>query len=132
MAPPKQVWPTITYDDAPAAIRFLVDVCGFEERLVVPGEGGGAGEVAHSQLAWPEGGGVMISSTRTEGDHAEYNTERVGVYVVTDDPDAVFERVKAAGATIIRDVQDEDYGGRGFSLRDAEGNAWTFGSYRGE
>jgi uncharacterized glyoxalase superfamily protein PhnB len=56
----------------------------------------------------------------------------VGVYVVTDDPDGVCERVKASDAEIVRDIQDEDYGGRGFSLRDAEGNVWTFGSYRGE
>jgi uncharacterized glyoxalase superfamily protein PhnB len=129
MTPPKQVWPTIRYDDAPGAIRFLVDVCGFEERLVVPG--GGEREIAHAQLAWPEGGGVMCGSTTT-GDHAEYNTERVGVYVVTDDPDGVCDRAKAADADIVRDIQDEDYGGRGFSLRDAEGNVWTFGSYRGE
>lgn len=130
MTPPKQIWPTIRYDDAPGAIRFLVDVCGFEERLVVPGDA--EREIVHAQLAWPEGGGVMLGTKAASGDHAEYNTERVGVYVVTDDPDGVCARVKAAGGDIIRDVQDEDYGGRGFSMRDAEGNAWTFGSYRGE
>jgi uncharacterized glyoxalase superfamily protein PhnB len=130
MTPPKQVWPTIRYDDAPAAIRFLVDVCGFEESLVVKGDGERV--IEHAQLRWPEGGGVMLGTTATTGDHAAFNTERVGVYVVTDDPDGVCERVKAAGAEIIRDLQDEDFGGRGFSVRDAEANAWTFGSYRGE
>ena len=129
MTPPKQVWPTIRYDDAPAAIRFLVDVCGFEESLVVKGDGERV--IEHAQLRWPEGGGVMCGS-RATAEGAEFNTERVGVYVVTDDPDSVCVRVKASGAEIVRDIQDEDYGGRGFSVRDAEGNVWTFGSYRGE
>jgi len=129
MTPPKQIWPTIRYDDAVAAIRFLVDVCGFEERLVV--KGNGDREIEHAQLAWPEGGGVMLGS-RATGEGAMFNTERVGVYVVTDDPDAVHARAVEAGAEIVREPVDEDYGGRAFSLRDAEGNVWTFGSYRGE
>ena len=129
MTPPKQVWPSIRYEVAPGAIRFLVDVCGFEERLVVKGEGDR--EIEHAQLAWPEGGGFMCGS-RSTGDHDEFNTGKTAIYVVTDDPDGVRERVKAAGATIVRDIQDEDYGGRGVSFLDPEGNVWTFGSYRGE
>ena len=129
MTPPKQIWPSIRYEDAPGAIRFLVDVCGFEERLVVKGEGDR--EIEHAQLAWPEGGGFMCGS-RSTADHDEFNTGKTAIYVVTDDPDGVRERVKAAGATIVRDIQDEDYGGRGVSFLDPEGNVWTFGSYRGE
>jgi hypothetical protein len=30
-----------------------------------------------------------------------------------------------------RDAQDEDYGSRGFTARDPEGNLWSFGTYRG-
>lgn len=129
MTPPKQIWPSIRYADAPGAIRFLVDVCGFEERLVVEGESDR--EVEHAQLAWPEGGGFMCGS-RATSDHDQFNTGKTAIYVVTDDPDAVRERVNAAGATIVRDIQDEDYGGRSFSFLDPEGNVWTFGSYRGE
>jgi uncharacterized glyoxalase superfamily protein PhnB len=51
---------------------------------------------------------------------------------VTDDPDAVYERALAAGATVLRQIRDEDYGGRGFTVQDPEGNQWSFGSYRGE
>lgn len=32
-------------------------------------------------------------------------------------------------AAIIRDIQDEDYGGRGYTCRDPEGHIWNFGSY---
>jgi uncharacterized glyoxalase superfamily protein PhnB len=52
--------------------------------------------------------------------------------VVTAAPDALFERAKAAGAEIIFEPQDQDYGSRDFAARDPEGNRWSFGTYRGE
>jgi len=35
----------------------------------------------------------------------------------------------AAGAEVVIEIKDEDYGGRGCSCRDPEGNVWSFGSY---
>lgn len=54
------------------------------------------------------------------------------VYVVCDEPDALFARATAAGAEVVRGLKDEDYGSRGFTVRDPEGNLWSFGTYRGE
>ena len=129
--PPKTVWPTLVYGDAHAAIRFLVDVFGFEETLVVPGEA--AGVVEHAQLRWPEGGGVMLGTADREGNPVSRRPTGSGsVYVVTDEPDRLFERATAAGVELVRELRDEDYGSRGFSVRDPEGNLWSFGTYRGE
>jgi uncharacterized glyoxalase superfamily protein PhnB len=33
---------------------------------------------------------------------------------------------------LVRDLWDADYGSRGCSARDPEGNIWSFGTYRGE
>ena len=55
-----------------------------------------------------------------------------GSIVVCDDPDALFTRATAAGAEVIQGLTDEDYGSRGFSVRDPEGNIWSFGTYLGE
>lgn len=55
-----------------------------------------------------------------------------GVYVVTDDPAAVFERARSAGAHVVRELRDEPHGGQGFVVTDPEGNLWSIGSYRGE
>jgi uncharacterized glyoxalase superfamily protein PhnB len=52
------------------------------------------------------------------------------VYVVVDDPDGHYERAKAAGVKIRRELRDEDYGSRGYSAEDPEGNVWSFGTYR--
>jgi uncharacterized glyoxalase superfamily protein PhnB len=50
---------------------------------------------------------------------------------VSDQPDALYERAMAAGAELVQGLRDEDYGARGFSVRDPEGNIWSFGTYRG-
>jgi uncharacterized glyoxalase superfamily protein PhnB len=50
-------------------------------------------------------------------------------YVIVTDADVVYARAKLAGAVILIDIKDEDYGGRGFTCRDLEGHIWTFGTY---
>jgi uncharacterized glyoxalase superfamily protein PhnB len=116
--PPPQVWPTLGARDARALIRFLVDAFGFEE-TVVYGEGG---HVDHAELSWPPGGGVMLGSSDPGTFHA---------YVVCDDPDALFKRAVENGAVVVTGLTDKDYGSRDFTVRDPEGNQWTFGTYRG-
>jgi uncharacterized glyoxalase superfamily protein PhnB len=129
MTPPPQVWPTLRATDARALIRFLVDVVGFEETVVY-----GDGDVVHhAQLSWLPGGGIMLGSVRG-GDDDQWPLQpgTFGAYVVVDDPDALYERVRAAGAEITSSPHDTEYGSREFAIRDPEGNRWSFGTYRGE
>lgn len=126
--PPPGVWPAFRARDAHGLIRFLVDALGFEEVLVVP-DGDG---VAHAELAWPPGGGVMLGSVRDDPDDAwPAGPGTAAVYLVTDDVDAVHARAVAAGAVSVREPNDPPHGGRESSLRDPEGNLWSLGTYRG-
>jgi uncharacterized glyoxalase superfamily protein PhnB len=68
---------------------------------------------------------VMLSSDG--GDRSHIGTG--WSYVVVDDPDGLFERASAAGAEIVQKLIDTDYGSRDFSVRDPEGNLWSFGTY---
>jgi uncharacterized glyoxalase superfamily protein PhnB len=130
--PVAHVWPTLVYTDARAAIRFLVDAFGFVESLVVPNDTDDA-VVEHAQLTWPEGGGVMLGSANRPGNRfSQRPTGVASVYVVTSDPDAVHDRAVAHGAVMFSALVEHDYGGRGFSVCDLEGNIWSFGSYGGE
>jgi uncharacterized glyoxalase superfamily protein PhnB len=52
------------------------------------------------------------------------------VYLVTDTPDAVFERAVSAGGRVVRAMIDQDYGGRSGTVADPEGNQWSIGSYQ--
>jgi uncharacterized glyoxalase superfamily protein PhnB len=127
--PPAQVWPTLRARDARALIKFLTEAFGFSE-VVVYGEGD---QVAHAQLSWPPGGGIMLGSAREDQqDPWALRPGSFGAYVVTDEPDALFARAAAAGATVVRELHETDYGSRDFAVRDPEGNLWSFGTYRGE
>lgn len=116
-------------NDAPALIRFLVDVVGFEETAVYRD----GDVVEHAQLSWPLGGGVMLGSVRGGPDDPwPLVPGSFGGYVVVDAIDALYERVCAGGAEILRELTGTEYGSREFTIRDPEGNRWSFGTYRGE
>ena len=56
----------------------------------------------------------------------------VSIYAVVADPDAHHAAAVAAGANVVRELEDMDYGSREYSVRDPEGNLWSFGTYRPE
>jgi uncharacterized glyoxalase superfamily protein PhnB len=127
------VIPALRYRDAPAAIEWLCNTFGFEKQLVVPGYQEGA--VVHSQLKLG-GGMIMVASMMdTEFGRLMKHPDEIGgaetqcSYLVVDDADVVYDKAKAAGAQIVREIQDEDYGGRGFTCRDLEGHIWAVGTY---
>jgi uncharacterized glyoxalase superfamily protein PhnB len=126
------VWPVLTFRDARAAIEFLSKAFGFEERAAYAREDDPS-VIEHAEMRWPLGGGIMFGSHGK--DDSPFGQRAAGndsVYVVCDDPDGLFDRAVAAGAEVVRGLRDEDYGSRGFTVRDPEGNLWSFGTYAGE
>jgi len=126
------VWPSLTYRDARGALDFLAKAFGFEERAAYARQDDPS-IIEHAEMRWPRGGGIMFGTAGK--DDSAYGRRVPGndaVYVVCDDPDALFERATAAGAEVVRGLKDEDYGSRGFTVRDPEGNLWSFGTYAGE
>lgn len=132
-APPAAtVWPILTYRDARAAIRFLAEAFGFEERCAYADDDD-PDVIHHAEMRWPLGGGVMFgSAAKDDGPFGRRTPGNDSVYVACDEPDDLFRRATAAGAEVVRGLRDEDYGSRGFTVRDPEGNLWSFGTYRGE
>jgi uncharacterized glyoxalase superfamily protein PhnB len=133
---PKQtratIIPCLRYRDAPAAIEWLCHALGFEATRVVRNEDG---TVAHAQLTYGNGMIMLGSVFDTEygrllkqpSETGGYVTQ--GAYLVVNDADAVHARVVDAGGEVLLPLQDEDYGGRGFTCRDPEGVVWSIGSY---
>ena len=120
--------PVLTYEDAPGAIEFLERAFGFERKEVHEGDKGG---VAHAELGFA--GEVVGLSSVSEGDpRFSQGAGRTTVYVVTEDPDSVFARASNAGAEVVMEPTDQDYGSRDFAVRDPEGNIWAFGTYNPE
>ncbi|MUL43732.1 glyoxalase [Streptomonospora sp. PA3] len=126
--PAPTVWPAFQARDAHAMVEFLTSVLGFRKTAVYA-EGD---TVVHAQLDWPEGGGVMFGSHKPGGDWTR-EPGNAGMYVVTDHVDEIYERVRRSdAATVVRPLQDTDYGNHEFTCADPEGNLWSFGTYRGE
>jgi uncharacterized glyoxalase superfamily protein PhnB len=126
------VWPCLTYRDAPAAMAFLIKAFGFEKRAAYAREDDPS-IIEHAEMRWPRGGGIMCGTAgKDESPFGQRVPGNDSIYVVCDDPDALFERATAAGAEVARGLRDEDYGSRGFTVRDPEGNLWSFGTYAGE
>lgn len=139
-SPPRQsrssIIPCLRYRDAPAAIEWLCKTFGFERHAV---HANPDGSIAHAQLTLGDGM-VMLGSVTPDSAGSDWGrltkqpqdvggAETQSPYVVVTDPDAIHAAAKAAGATIVIEIADADYGGRGFSCRDLEGHLWSFGSY---
>jgi uncharacterized glyoxalase superfamily protein PhnB len=121
------VWPAFKARNARALIDFYVEAFGFTISALY-GEGD---RVDHCEILWPLGGGIMLGDRALDEGEGELKPGGFGVYVVTDNPDALHDRAVAAGATLVRALNDTDYGSREFSVTDPEGNQWSFGTYRG-
>ena len=118
------IFPGFRYDDAPAAIEWLVKAFGFKEQMVVRMPDG---SIAHAQLNL--GPGIIMLGSYREEPGNPWSTVRQGTYVYVEDIDAHYKRAKLAGAAILRDLQDTPYNSREYSVRDLEGFVWTFGTY---
>jgi uncharacterized glyoxalase superfamily protein PhnB len=132
------VIPALRYRDAPAAIEWLCSVLGFTRRAVHEGAGGA---INHAELAL-DGGMIMLGSMKEDEQGKEDEQSRrfkspaelggaetSSAYIVVPDADAVYARAQAAGATIVRPLQQTDYGSREFTVNDPEGHSWSVGTY---
>jgi uncharacterized glyoxalase superfamily protein PhnB len=123
------IFPILRYNDARTAIRWLGSAFGFMQLFSVPESGT---YVRHAQLKLG-GNLIMVGSVRPDDGIASpqalgSSTQMLAVYV--ENPDAHFERAKAAGARILYPPTDTDFGSREYHALDLEGHPWTFGTYR--
>lgn len=124
--------PTLRYHKANVAIDWLCNAFGFERHAVH----GDADVVHHAQLTCGSGM-IMLSSAELSSEWGRHTVQpdevggraTQGCCVIVQDADAHYAQAKAAGAEIIIDIADQDYGGRGYACRDLEGHLWWFGTY---
>jgi uncharacterized glyoxalase superfamily protein PhnB len=118
------VFPALSYDDASAAVEFLTAAFGAERHALYTDD---QGVVRHAEFRFGNGL-VMFGSA-----HADAPAPRGkggSIYITVADPDALCEQARQAGAEIVREPYDTDYGSREFGAKDPEGNSWNFGTYQ--
>jgi uncharacterized glyoxalase superfamily protein PhnB len=132
MKPTPKGWPRIScalyYDDPAKAIDWLCAAFGFTVRIKVED----AGKILHSELELDDGV-IMVSGPR--GDERRSPQALGGgsasFCVQVDDVDAFCARARAAGAKVIQEPKNQDYGAeywedRGCELEDLGGHRWWF------
>ncbi len=116
------ITPYLLYADCEAALDFLARAFGAEEVLRYTGP---EGYISHAETRIA-GGSVYMGDPGDDYRGPREVGETVGIYVMVDDVDAVYERARGAGAEIVSEPVDQEYGHRSFSARDPEGHRWYF------
>ena len=124
--------PCLRYRDVAIAIDWLSRAFGFECQRQYRDEQVG---ITHAQLAF--GNGMLMVGPVVDSEYGQQlrqpdeigGASTQGIYVIVNSADALYAQAKAAGAQIVVELKDEDYGGRGFTCRDLEGHLWSFGTH---
>ncbi len=125
--------PSMRYRNALAAIDWLCHAFGFQKHAVYAGADG---IVHHAQLTFGNGM-IMLGSVENRSPWGKRiaQPDEIGgratqsAYLIVADCDQHHAQAKAAGATIVDELETKDYGGKGYSCRDLEGHLWSFGDY---
>lgn len=123
------LYAALRYKDARKAVHWLADAFGLQLGSVYPPEG----EAVDHAVMFCDHGGIMFGSMR-ENDYplqtaAATPGQSMGIYVVVDEIDAHYARARRAGAEIVIQLGDTEYGSREYTARDFEGHLWSFGTY---
>jgi uncharacterized glyoxalase superfamily protein PhnB len=123
-----EVYPYLHVHDSAAAIDFYARAFGAKElfRLSEP-----SGRIGHAEIKigpttlmladeYPEMG---IKGPRSTG------ATTVGIHLHVSDVDRFFDQAVAAGATVVRPLQDQFYGERSGRIRDPFGHEWLLGGH---
>jgi catechol 2,3-dioxygenase-like lactoylglutathione lyase family enzyme len=107
----------IAVPDLAVSAAYYRDVLGFEVREI--GDPGWRFFVL-------DGCTVMAGECRDAIPPRELGDHSYFAYILLDDVDAYYARVRAAGASIIKDLRDEPWGMREFALRTVDGHRIMF------
>ena len=120
--PADTVLPHISYQNIADAIAWLTRTFGFTEHYRYGAPGSIDGAQMHLGNAW-----IMVKQARRGcASPAElgYGTQSLTVFV--EDVEAYFQKAKAAGAKILEEPHETEYGEFQFAAEDLEGHHWLF------
>jgi PhnB protein len=122
------VSPYLIVDGAAKALDFYVRVFRATERMRMPSPGG---RVGHAEITLG-GSVIMLADEHPEigarGPRA-FGGSPVSLMLYVEDVDATVKAAVAAGATVIRPVEDKFYGDRTGTIEDPFGHHWHLATH---
>jgi uncharacterized glyoxalase superfamily protein PhnB len=116
-APPTTVTPVLVYPDVRAAVSWLGQAFGFEERVRI-------GDSHRAQLRVGADGAVVVADVGSDRAQPEANVVTHVVKVRVDDVDTAFARARDHGARVVEELTTWEYGERSGVLEDLGGHRW--------
>jgi catechol 2,3-dioxygenase-like lactoylglutathione lyase family enzyme len=115
-------------DDYDEAIRFFVDILGFELTEDSPALTSADGRSKRWVVVRPPGATTGLLLARADGDRqkgvvGDQFAGRVGLFLRVDDFDSSYERMREAGVEFVGEPREEPYG-RVAIFIDVAGNRW--------
>jgi PhnB protein len=134
--PDPAIVPMLAYEDGPAAMDWLARAFGFFEKVRMVGPDG---RLAHGEMSTGEEGLIMLATPTPDYQSPKHHRENCkpaaawskvpyiidGVLVYVENVDAHVEQARAAGATILSEVESGGPGKR-YRAEDLEGHRWMF------
>jgi PhnB protein len=121
----RMVTPYLVAADGPALLDFAIQAFGAEETLRANTPNGVHGEVRIGDSMLMMGGGVP-------GQKFPGSLQPNALHIYVKDADAVCKKAVAAGATLIGEPRDQEYGERSGTVKDPAGNFWYIATAKGE
>jgi uncharacterized glyoxalase superfamily protein PhnB/drug/metabolite transporter (DMT)-like permease len=121
-----RITPYLLYEDCAAALDFLSKAFGFTEEVRMAGPDG---TVNHAEMRLADGVIMMGNPGPDYQNPSRHGNHSQLVYVYVDDVDKHYEQAKAAGAKIVRELEDAFYGDRNSGAEDPQGHQWNFATH---
>jgi uncharacterized glyoxalase superfamily protein PhnB len=116
--------PVLKYRDLPGAITWLTQAFGFAEHEISRAQDGA---ILHAILSF--GDALIMLGPAGADPQGATNAEAQTCYLVVDNVERHYADAKQAGADILFELQQVEFGGYGYSCSDPEGHIWNFGTY---
>lgn len=125
------VTPYLIVDNANQAIDYYKKVFGAKEIFRM---GGPDGKVGHAELQIGDSRFMLADENPQmnlpgQGAAKRLGASPISLYLYIEDVDKVVERAAAAGAKILRPVQDQFYGDRNGFIQDPFGHFWGIATH---
>ena len=118
------ITPYLYYNDVDATMKFLTKAFGFHRygRSMK----GPDGKTSHAAMRLGDDSVMMGRPPTKYRNPKQLGQTTQSLYVMVDDADKHFRRAKKAGANIIEELTNTEYGHRRYGATDPEGHEWYF------
>jgi uncharacterized glyoxalase superfamily protein PhnB len=116
-APPVTITPVLCYPDVRAAVAWLEEALGFEERVRI-------GDDHRAQLRVGEDGAIVVADVGGERVAPSGGGVTHLVKVRVADVDAAFARARDCGGRVVEELRTYEYGERSGVVEDPAGHRW--------